>query len=32
MVVALIEDNGIEVDTGFFGNWFLKTKKNLKLA
>lgn len=33
MIVALIEDNGIEIETGFFGsNWFLKTKKSLKLA
>lgn len=32
MIIALIEDNGFEIETGFFGNWFLKTKKNLKLA
>lgn len=33
MIVSLIEDNGIEIETGFFGNnWFLKIKKNLKLA
>lgn len=33
LIVSLIEDNGIEIDTGFFGNnWFLKTKKNLRLA
>jgi len=33
LIVSLIEDNGIEIETGFFGNnWFLKTKKNLRLA
>ena len=33
MIVSLIEDNGIEIETGFFGNnWFLKIKKSLKLA
>ena len=33
MIVALIEDNGFEIETGFFGNnWFLKIKKSLNLA
>jgi hypothetical protein len=33
MIIALIEDNGFEIETGFFGyNWFLKIKKSLKLA
>ena len=33
MIIALIEDNGFEIETGFFGNnWFLKIKKMLKLA
>jgi hypothetical protein len=33
MIIALIEDNGFEIETGFFGNnWFLKIKKSLNLA